>query len=241
MVVQPYYDQETGTVTVKTSFLCPSFEAERVRLLAMPFSEPINIITWEEHWNPYQTLLESGSFTDRKRPRLMVDEEMRDYIQRGLSENGFEVIGLQQNVEAVRQVKSEEEIDILRAVNRGTVEAVRQMRKCRSNFLPSHPQTMLTYLAGLYPGLTEKEVEIVLDNTLRVAGLEPFFDIVLFGTYSHYGLTLCVIDFQGFIWHSPNCHGLLDENASNPHGGTNGSKTLDAETFVLIDVGYISS
>lgn len=38
--------------------------------------------------------------------------------------------------------------------------------------------------------------------------MEPFFDIVLF-----------------------------DENASNPHGGTNGSKVLEAETFVLIDVG----
>ncbi|KAL1966867.1 hypothetical protein VTN77DRAFT_3832 [Rasamsonia byssochlamydoides] len=38
--------------------------------------------------------------------------------------------------------------------------------------------------------------------------MEPFFDIVLF-----------------------------DENAANPHGGTNGSKVLEAETFVLIDVG----
>jgi hypothetical protein len=29
-----------------------------------------------------------------------------------------------------------------------------------------------------------------------------------------------------------------DDNASNPHGGTNGSKILEAATFVLIDVGY---
>lgn len=29
----------------------------------------------------------------------------------------------------------------------------------------------------------------------------------------------------------------LDENASNPHGGTDGSKVLEAHTFVLIDVG----
>jgi hypothetical protein len=28
-----------------------------------------------------------------------------------------------------------------------------------------------------------------------------------------------------------------DEDASNPHGGTDGSKVLVAETFVLIDVG----
>lgn len=63
-------------------------------------------------------------------------------------------------------------------------------------------------MAGLYPGLTENQIAEALDNTLRAAGLEPFFDIVLF-----------------------------DENASNPHGGTNGSKVLEAETFVLIDVG----
>jgi hypothetical protein len=28
-----------------------------------------------------------------------------------------------------------------------------------------------------------------------------------------------------------------DEDASNPHGGTDGSKVLEADTFVLIDVG----
>ena len=28
-----------------------------------------------------------------------------------------------------------------------------------------------------------------------------------------------------------------DEDASNPHGGTDGSKVLEAEMFVLIDVG----
>jgi Xaa-Pro aminopeptidase len=48
----------------------------------------------------------------------------------------------------------------------------------------------------------------VLDNTIRAAGLDPFFDIVLF-----------------------------DEDASNPHGGTNGEKQLENETMVLIDVG----
>lgn len=78
----------------------------------------------------------------------------------------------------------------MRAVNTGTVEAVRAMRKC------------------LKKGLTENDVMQVLDNTMRAAGLEPFFDIVLF-----------------------------DEDASNPHGGTDGQKKLEAETMVLIDVG----
>ncbi|KAL1966868.1 hypothetical protein VTN77DRAFT_3833 [Rasamsonia byssochlamydoides] len=139
MIVQPYQDPATGIVTANTSFLCPSFEAERAHLLNMPFSEPIQIIPWEEHWNPYTTLKESGIFAaavaaDRP-PRLMVDEEMRDFIQRGLGEEGFDVVGLQGRVEAVRQIKSDEEIEILRAVNTGTVEAVRQMRKCLFSFI----------------------------------------------------------------------------------------------------------
>ncbi|CAI7573907.1 unnamed protein product [Penicillium glandicola] len=191
MVVRPSYDEATGNVKANTTFLCPSFEAERARLLGMPFSEELSIVPWEEHWNPYTTLQESDVFVGLGRPaRLMVDEEMRDFIQRGLGSAGFEVVGLQGQVEEVRQIKTAREVDILRAVNTGTVEAVRQMRKC------------------LYPGLTENEIAAALDDALRAAGLDPFFDIVLF-----------------------------DENASNPHGGTNGSKVLEAETFVLIDVG----
>lgn len=194
MVVRPFYDQATGNVKANTTFLCPSFEAERARLLGMPFTDSLQIVPWEEHWNPYTTLKQSEVFLGLSRPaRLMVDEEMRDFIQRGLGSAGFEIVGLQGKVEEVRQIKTAREVDILRAVNTGTVEAVRQMRKC------------------LYPGLTENEIASVLDNALRAAGLDPFFDIVLF-----------------------------DENASNPHGGTNGSKVLEAETFVLIDVGFVS-
>ncbi|KAJ5994712.1 hypothetical protein N7481_001689 [Penicillium waksmanii] len=188
MVVRPFYDQ-AGSVKANTTFLCPSFEAERARLLGMPFTEAIQIVPWEEHWDPYTTLQESDVFPDLTRtPRLMVDEEMRDFIQRGLASVGFDVVGLGGHVEEVRQIKSASEVEILRAVNTGTVEAVRQMRKC------------------LYPGLTENQIAAALDDALRAAGMEPFFDIVLF-----------------------------DENASNPHGGTNGTKVLEAETFVLID------
>ncbi|KAL4888156.1 peptidase M24, structural domain-containing protein [Aspergillus ambiguus] len=190
MVIQPH-QHSSGKIVSKTSFLCPSFEEERARLLNMPFSEPLDVIPWEEHWNPYTTLKKSTVFDHLgNTPRLMVDEEMRDFIQRGLGNAGFDVIGLSGEVERVRQIKTKQEIGILRAVNTGTVEAVRQMRKC------------------LLPGLTERDIATVLDNTLRSATLEPFFDIVLF-----------------------------DENAANPHGGTNGSKVLERDTFVLIDVG----
>ena len=193
MVVRPWLTN-SGVIVANTSFLVPTFEAERARLLGMPFEDEPNWITYEEHWNPYATLIDSAVFGSCRwrTPKIMVDEEMRDFISRGLVSNGFEVNGLGGEVERVRQIKSEAEIGILRAVNTGTVEAVRAMRKCMK----------LKY------ALSEDDVMKVLDNTMRSAGLDPFFDIVLF-----------------------------DEDASNPHGGTDGTKILETETMVLIDVG----
>lgn len=132
MVVRPISDS-TGKISANTTFLCPSFEAERARLLGMPFTDEIQIVPWEEHWDPYTTLQQSDVFSALNRiPRLMVDEEMRDFIQRGLGSVGFDVVGLRGHVEEVRQIKTASEVEILRAVNTGTVEAVRQMRKCQS-------------------------------------------------------------------------------------------------------------
>ncbi|KZF21063.1 Creatinase/aminopeptidase [Xylona heveae TC161] len=195
MIIQPVQNPKDGKISANTTFLCPTFEAPRAELLGMPFSQPLQFVKWEEHWNPYTTLSESGIFrkpyiNGTEEIKIMIEEEMRDFIQRGLGAAGFRVVGLRGEVESVRQRKSAREIEILRAVNTGTVEAVRQIRKC------------------LTPGLTESEIIEVLDNSLRAIGLKPFFDIVLF-----------------------------DENAANPHGGTNGSKVLEPETFVLIDVG----
>lgn len=195
MIVQPERhstDDSDVRIRANTTFLVPSFEAERARLLHMPFEHDIEVVTYEEHRNPYTTLLNSSLFADRHHTmtKVMVDEEMRDFISRGLSANGFNVTGLGGQVEQVRQIKTEAEVGILRAVNTGTVESVRAMRMCMN------------------PGLSEDEVMHVLDNTMRSAGLEPFFDIVLF-----------------------------DEDAANPHGGTEGTKRLEKETMVLIDVG----
>lgn len=130
MVVEPVVDGATGAVAAKTSFLSPAFEEGRVRMLGIPARGELDIVTWEEHWNPYKTLRESRLFAGRENVSIMVDEEMRDYIVRGLQANGFETVGLRGEVEAVRQIKTPAEIELIRAVNTGTVEAVRAMRPC---------------------------------------------------------------------------------------------------------------
>jgi Xaa-Pro aminopeptidase len=173
MIIQSFNDSSSRKIHARTRFLAPSFEVERAKLLGMPFDEELDFVPWEEHWDPYITLrnswqepLQDAELLDESQlrmPKVMVDEEMRDFIQRGLGENGFNVVGLGGDVERVKQTKSRREIEILRAVNTGTVEALRAMRRC------------------MYAGLTENEVMEVLDHTMRAAGMEPFFDIVLFG------------------------------------------------------------
>lgn len=161
MIVEPLVDDSTGNVKAKTSFLSPAFEEGRVRMLGIPSYGELDIITWEEHWNPYKTLKE-GLFPNKDNVTLMVDEEIRDYITRGLDANGLKTVGLAGEVEAVRQTKTPAEVELLRAVNTGSIEAIRAMRPC------------------LEPGLTENEVTKILDQTVAIIGFQPFFDIVLF-------------------------------------------------------------
>lgn len=158
----------TGVVKAKTAFLSPHFEEGRVRMLGIPSHDAeLDIVIWEEHWNPYTTLMESHLFKDSDRkPKIMVDEEMRDYIVRGLDSVGFDTVGLNPAVELVRQIKSPAEVELIRAVNVGTVEAVRTMRPC------------------LVPGLTENEVTDILNNAMLSIGFSLFFNIVLFEEHS---------------------------------------------------------
>jgi Xaa-Pro aminopeptidase len=152
-----------GDIIAKTIFLSPHFEEGRARMLGIPSREAeLEIIVWEEHWNPYETLRSSAYFSDKTEPVIMIDEEMRDYISRGLATNGFHTVGLSTEVELVKQIKSPAEIELIRAVNTGTVVAVRAMRPC------------------LVPGLTEDEVTAILNNAMLSIGFELFFNIVLF-------------------------------------------------------------
>ncbi|KAI0867614.1 peptidase M24, structural domain-containing protein [Hypoxylon argillaceum] len=168
MLILPQFSP-SGDVSAKMAFLAPHFEEGRVRMLGIPSrGDELDIIVWEEHGNPYATLLTWHLFanfsetTRRRAPRLVVDEEIRDFISRGLANAGFETVGLTPEVELIHQIKSPAEVEILRAVNTGTVAAVRATRPC------------------LVPGLTENEVRDILDQVLLSIGFDLFLNIVLF-------------------------------------------------------------
>ncbi|KAI0531963.1 peptidase M24, structural domain-containing protein [Xylaria digitata] len=198
MLILPEFSQSGGGISAKTAFLAPHFEEGRVRMLGIPSREDeLDIVVWEEHWDPYATLLESHIFASfnstgkRRAPRLIMDEEIRDFISRGLANAGFETVGLTPEVELVRHIKSPAEVDILRAVNTGTVAAVRATRPC------------------LISGLTENEVQYILNQVLLSIGFALFFNIVLF-----------------------------EEDGALPHGGfIVGTKKATEDTMIVIDVG----
>jgi hypothetical protein len=83
----------------------------------MLFEDDIHTITHEEQDDYYATLYTSEIWGDILSPTIMVDEEIRDFIQRGLFSTGFAVSGLGSEVGAVRQVKTEVEIGILSRSN----------------------------------------------------------------------------------------------------------------------------
>jgi Xaa-Pro aminopeptidase len=164
MVIQPHVFKD-GSVRAKTTYLAPHFEEDRVRMLGIPANEKLDIVVWEEHWNPYETLLNT-TFAHSKSsngPLISTEEELRDFIVRGLSDAGFRTTGLTATIAAVREQKSRNEIALLRAVNTGTVAAISAIQPC------------------LVPGLSEDQVIHLLDNALlSIPGFSLFFNIVLF-------------------------------------------------------------
>ncbi|KAK7965846.1 aminopeptidase ypdF [Apiospora aurea] len=204
MLILPQKLESTGEVVAKTAFLAPHFEEGRVRMLGIPSRDgaELDIVVWEEHWDPYATLMESPLFGQKMKgdsetrvpPKLMVEEEIRDFIARGLAATGFATVGLSPAAELVRQIKSPAEVELLRAVNTGTVAAVRAMRPC------------------LVPGLTEDEVRDVLDAALLSVGFGLFFDIVLFeehGALPHGGMVVIDVGAHYLGYSSDICRSFF--------------------------------
>lgn len=176
MVIQPQED-DSGAIVAKTSFLAPRFQADRVRTLPIPSfcdNPDLDIVTYEEHWNPYATLRKSRLFPPidpalaainenmDQRPQLMLDAAMRHFLSTGLWDAGFRFTGVTPSVSVLPQIKTAAEVAVLRAVNTASAAAVRAARPC------------------LVPGLTEENVRRIMRKMLGAAGMTLVIDSVLF-------------------------------------------------------------
>ncbi|TVY48335.1 putative peptidase [Lachnellula occidentalis] len=140
------------------SYLAPKFELGRIAGLEMVY-ESKNVYEWKEEEVPYEVLKRETGFK-----KVMLDEHVRYMIAAGLEEAGVEVVGMSKEVQQLRAVKTEGELDILRGINEFTLELVRSLQKC------------------IKIGMTQEAVFAAAEALFTRAGVgEGYWAIVLFG------------------------------------------------------------
>lgn len=140
------------------SYLVPKFEAGRIAGLDMVFKDK-KVIEWREEDSPYEVLARETAFS-----KVMLDEHTRFMIAAGLQNAGVEVVPMTETIQALRSVKTNAEIEILKAINSFTLELVGSLQKC------------------IKIGMTQETVVTAAHALFTHAGVgDGFWAIVLFG------------------------------------------------------------
>ncbi|APA09409.1 hypothetical protein SS1G_12208 [Sclerotinia sclerotiorum 1980 UF-70] len=124
------------------SLLVPKFEIGRITALDMVFEEK-SVIEWREEESAYDVLVKETGYK-----KIMLDEHARFMIAAGLQANGVEVLPTSLDIQSLRAVKSEKELDILRGVNEFTVQLVRSLQTCIS--VGMSQETIVEAASGLF-------------------------------------------------------------------------------------------
>lgn len=161
------------------SYLVPKFEAGRIAGLSMVYDDK-TVIEWREEESPYTVLAKATGFS-----KIMLDEHARFMIAAGLQDAGVEVVPMSETVQALRAVKTEAEIAILKGINSFTLELVGALRKC------------------IQVGVAQETVVTAAHALFTRAGVgEGFWAITLFGdqaAYPHGGKTGKTLEEGEFV------------------------------------------
>jgi len=145
-------------------FVCPAFEAARLRELAKPAAE---IRTWEEDEDPYALVV--GGLADRgvRTGRVAIEERVPFFFYDGLRRagSGLEFASANPVTIGCRGVKSVTELDLMRLACAATVDCYRAV------------------FASLHEGMTERDVNALLRGGFGKMGLEGGA-LVLFGQWA---------------------------------------------------------
>lgn len=140
------------------TYLVPKFEAGRIAGLDMVFKDK-KVIEWREEESPYQVMANETAIS-----KVMLDEHTRFMIAAGLQNAGIDVVPMTETIQALRSVKTDAEIDILKAINTFTLELVGSLQKC------------------IKIGMTQETVVTAAHALFAHAGVgDGFWAIVLFG------------------------------------------------------------
>lgn len=145
------------------SYLAPKFELGRIARLSMIYDTK-KVIEWPEEQSPYEVFRTKTGYA-----KVMLDEHVRYMIAAGLEAAGVEVVPMSEEIQALRAVKTEAEIVILRAINTFTLELIRSLQQC------------------LVAGMTQEMVFTAGSNLFGRAGVgEGYWAIILFGDQAAY-------------------------------------------------------
>jgi len=145
-------------------FVCPAFEADRLRELAKP---PAEIRAWEEDEDPYALVVRGLADRGVRTGRIAIEERVPFFFYNGLRRagSGFEFASANPVTIGCRGRKSAAELDLMRAACAATVECYRAV------------------FASIEEGMTEREVNGLIRGGFGKMGLEGGA-LVLFGRWA---------------------------------------------------------
>jgi len=145
-------------------FVCPAFEADRLRELAKP---PMEIRTWEEDENPYALVVAGLADRGVRTGRIAIEERVPFFFYDGLRRAGsrFEFSPADPVTIGCRAMKSQAELDLMRLACAATVDCYRAV------------------FASLQEGMTEREVGALVRGGFQKMGLDGGA-LVLFGPWA---------------------------------------------------------
>ena len=145
-------------------FVCPAFEAERLRELAKP---PAEIRTWEEDENPYALVVAGLADRGVRTGRIAIEERVPFFFYDGLRKAGpgLEYASANPVTIGCRAQKSAAELELMRAACSATVDCYRAV------------------FASIEEGMTEREVNGLIRGGFGKMGLEGGA-LVLFGRWA---------------------------------------------------------
>jgi len=145
-------------------FVCPAFEADRLRELVQP---PAQILTWEEDESPYALVVRGLADRGVRTGRIAIEERVPFFFYDNLrtAGSGFEFASANPITIGCRAVKSPAELDLMRLACGATVDCYRAV------------------FSSLHEGMTEREVNGLIRAGFGRMGLDGGA-LVLFGQWA---------------------------------------------------------
>ncbi|KAF8163159.1 peptidase M24, structural domain-containing protein [Crassisporium funariophilum] len=155
LIISASSDSVDGEVQPQITILTPKFEATRAKTLPVPNPlGTVQYVEWPEEADPYAAAL--SAFPVRGPKTVFVDNSIRKFIVDGLqhADPSMEILSAPLAITAMRERKSQAEIDILKCANEVTLLSIRQVHR------------------EMYIGIRESQARGMMSEALAAAGLK---------------------------------------------------------------------